>query len=203
MAETKVITATAGAVTLSDQPTVQFVAGTARKLGFTLQPTKLIAGTFFLPPVQVSIEDGAGNPVTGTMAPITIPLNSTDPNAVLKGTLTAMATNGVATFPNLSIEEAGTGYTLTAMAPELTQATSAMFDVVMGPETRLAFQVPPADVQAGQPFASPVTVEVQDAYGNVVTTAMDAITIALGFSIGRRTVRYGDRQRVSRYRDVP
>jgi hypothetical protein len=40
-----------------------------------------------------------------------------------------MAVNGVATFPNLSINNAGTGYTLVAVSPGLTGATSLPFDI--------------------------------------------------------------------------
>ncbi len=39
--------------------------------------------------------------------------------------------NGVATFPNLSLDQAGMGYTLQASASGLTAATSSPFNVTV------------------------------------------------------------------------
>jgi hypothetical protein len=63
---------------------------------------------------------------------------------VLSGTISVSATcdssGCVAEFPDLSIDRAGTAYTLVASAGGLSGATSAGFDVVApGPE-RIAFQ---------------------------------------------------------------
>ncbi len=51
------------------------------------------------------------------------------PGGTLSGTLTVASARGVATFSNLSVNNAGTGYTLTAAAPLLTSATSAAFNI--------------------------------------------------------------------------
>jgi hypothetical protein len=50
-------------------------------------------------------------------------------SSTLSGTLTRAAVNGVATFDNLELNRAGTGYTLRATASGLTAATSTAFRV--------------------------------------------------------------------------
>ena len=58
-----------------------------------------------------------GNTVTGTAQNVTLAIqNNAGPGGVLSGTPTVAVntTTGVATFSGLSINKAGTGYTLTA-----------------------------------------------------------------------------------------
>ncbi len=53
----------------------------------------------------------------------------TNPGGTLLGTRSTFAVAGLATFPDLSIDRAGTGYTLTAASTDMTGATSDAFDV--------------------------------------------------------------------------
>jgi hypothetical protein len=63
----------------------------------------------------------------------------TNPAAgTLSGTVTLSAVAGVATFSGLSINKAGTGYTLTAASPGLTGATSSTITISPAP-TKLTF----------------------------------------------------------------
>ena len=78
------------------------------------------------------------------------------------------AVNGVATFSNLSINNAGTGYTLTASDGALTGVTSTAFNLAGAP-AQLAFGQPPHQFAAGASISPAVTVLVQDASGNTVT----------------------------------
>ena len=55
--------------------------------------------------------------------------NTGTPGAALSGQLIVNAENGIATFNNLRINQAGTGYTLTATAPGLTSVTTDPFSV--------------------------------------------------------------------------
>ena len=78
--------------------------------------------------MQVSIEDANGNVVTGNTSTVTLTLSS-GTFASGSNTATAVASGGVATFGSLSINTAGTGYTLTATDGSLTGATSSSFNV--------------------------------------------------------------------------
>ena len=62
----------------------------------------------------MSVEDANGNLVTTDTSSVTIAIGTNPGSGTLGGTLTVAAVNGVATFSNLSINKAGTGYTLTA-----------------------------------------------------------------------------------------
>ena len=57
--------------------------------------------------------------------PVSIALAAHPGGATLGGTLTVNAVGGVATFGDLSVDKAGTGYTLRATAAGLPAATSA------------------------------------------------------------------------------
>ena len=79
-------------------------------------------------PVTVRLVDSNGVLVTTSSASVTVALGSNPGGATLGGTTTVAAVNGVATFPNLTINQPGVGYTLIASSPSLTSATSSAFD---------------------------------------------------------------------------
>jgi len=68
--------------------------------------------------------------VTTATTSITVAIGTNPASGTLSGTTTVAAVSGVATFSHLSIDKAGTGYTLTASATGLTGVTSSAFDVV-------------------------------------------------------------------------
>src|SRR5882672_3685739 len=56
------------------------------------------------------------------------------------------------------------------------------------PASKLAFTVPPTNPAGAQLITPPVQVTVQDASGNTVTSATDAVTLALGANPGAGTL---------------
>ena len=155
------------------------------KLAFTVPPSNVAVGASIAPPVQVSVEDTNGNVVTSATNAVTIAIgNNAGPGGVLSGTLTVAPVNGVVTFSNLSINKAGTGYTLTAAATGLTGATSSAFNVTAAVPTKLAFTVQPSNVAVNASITPPVQVSVEDALGNLIATATNAVTIAIGNNAG-------------------
>ena len=112
----------------SNSRVVEFAPVGASKVAFTTQPSNVAAGSNITPAVQVSIEDTNGNVVTGDTSTVTLTLSS-GTFASGSNTATAVASGGVATFGSLSINTAGTGYTLTASDGSLTGATSSSFSV--------------------------------------------------------------------------
>jgi hypothetical protein len=78
------------------------------------QPTDTSAGQT-ISPVIVEVVDAFGNVETDDNSDtITLSLGSNPSGGTLSGTLTLTVVNGVATFGDLSIDLAGTGYTLHA-----------------------------------------------------------------------------------------
>ncbi|MEI7831871.1 MAG: Ig-like domain-containing protein [bacterium] len=80
------------------------------------------------PSVIVRIKDADGNTVAATNA-IKVAIGSNPSNGTISGTLTVNAVNGSATFSDLTIDNAGTGYTLHATADGLKAGDSNAFDV--------------------------------------------------------------------------
>jgi hypothetical protein len=121
--------ATDGSLTSATSSTFNITVGPAAQLVFTQQPSNSTPGTAFATQPVVTIEDAGGNTVsdTGTVA-LAIGIN---PGG---GTLTCTnntvnAVAGVATFASCRINNAGTGYTLTASRAGLTQAVSSPFSI--------------------------------------------------------------------------
>lgn len=111
------------AVTLT--PVVPLPTGAT--LSFSAPPVDSLAKAT-MAPVRVSVLDGAGAIVGDANAPITLALGNA-PGATLAGTLTVDAVAGVATFADLSIDVAGSGYTLSASSPGAGSVTSGPFNV--------------------------------------------------------------------------
>jgi subtilase family serine protease len=163
------------------------VINPASKLVFIVQPANTNTGAPIIPAVQVAIEDVNGNFVTGAINTVTIAIGTNPGGGTLGGTLTASPVNGVATFPNLSVSAAGTGYTLTAAATGLTGATSSAFNVITT-AAKLAFVVQPANSFTGKSIAPAVQVAIQDVNGNIVGGATTPVTIVIGTNPGPGTL---------------
>ncbi len=166
-----------GSLTAATSTSFAITPGAATKLAFITQPpASSQSGTAF--GATVTVQDAAGNTVTGSSASISLTLSGGTPGATLSGTTTLNASNGVATFSGLSVDKVGSGYQLNAASTSLTGATSSAFAITPGAATKLAFTAqPPASSQSGAAFGATVT--VQDAAGNTVTGSTASIGLTL------------------------
>ena len=133
---TNLLTASISGTGVTGNPAV-FTAtgqvGTADKLVFVTQPSNVNINSAIAPPVAVQVQDAVGN-VVNSSAQVVITLDNNPTNATLTGTTTVNASGGTASFSNLKINKAGSGYTLTATSPSgLIGATSAAFNVTNPP----------------------------------------------------------------------
>ena len=105
----------------------------ATHLIFTTQPSDAAPGTRITPPVQVAAVDDQDQIVTGFRGTISIAIGrdgSLLGPAQLSGTTNDVSlVNGVATFPDLSIDRAGIDYTLVARNAQPWSVTSESFNV--------------------------------------------------------------------------
>jgi len=179
------LTASASGLAGATSNTFNITVGSASKLGFLVQPSNGSGGST-LPSVQVEVRDLGGNRVPSASNSITLSIGTNPgPNAALTGGGATPASGGVAAFSSLSIDSAGTGYTLVATATGLTMATSNAFNIAVGPASKLGFlQQPPSNTNGGAVMSPAMTVEVRDAGGNRVTTANNSITLAIGNNVG-------------------
>ena len=112
----------------------------ADHVSFGQGPTDVQVASPITPAVTVLVQDASGNTVTSSTAAITLAIGTNPSGGVLSGTsncpagpgtVCQSAVGGVATFADLSIDTAGTGYTLGASSPGLTGATSGAFNVLV------------------------------------------------------------------------
>lgn len=103
----------------------------ASTLVITSQPTDEQVNVNISPAIQVAVRNSAGQTISTSTATINVQLTPATgtPGATLQGTTQQIASNGVALFNNLSINTAGTGYTLTFSAVGLAPAVSQPFAI--------------------------------------------------------------------------
>jgi hypothetical protein len=125
--------ASSGGCTSSSPCFLAFAAG-GQPAGTTVNTT--ITSSFDTPPpgagpVQVEVVDGSGNLVGNAKASITIAITSTaNPGSgKLSGTKTVSTSGGVASFSDLSINQPGVGYRLTATSRGLGSVDSGHFTI--------------------------------------------------------------------------
>ncbi len=169
-----VVIANCGDSTTSNPPATQLV--------FTGQPTSATAGNAISPDVVVTALDADGK-AADFGGDVTISIDPGTGTAPVLGA-TVKASNGVATFKNLVIQKAGTGYMLVASATGLTPApSSSAFDINHGPAFKLAVTTQPSTSAAnGAVFIQQPAVQLQDQFGNQVSTSGIGVaaTIATG-----------------------
>ncbi len=129
-------------------PPFDILTGAANHLVFLTGPTNRVVGEKFSPALQVQVQDAGGNPVILASGSITLTSSTT---GTLSGTSTATPFLGTATFSNLAINKAGTGYTLTALSSGVNSQTSAAFDVLQaGTTTAITSKSPAGTSVVGQ-----------------------------------------------------
>jgi len=155
-------------------PSFDILPGEANRLVFLTAPTDRQVGEKFSPGLQVQVQDAGGNPVLLATGQITITSSVT---GTLSGSATATPILGTATFNNLAINEAGTGYTLTALASGVSSITSDPFDVAKAGTTIAITSKNPAG---------------NSVFGQVVTFNYDVNIVAPGAGSLTGTVTVSD-----------
>jgi hypothetical protein len=101
-------------------------------LAFSVQPHRTFPLSNITPAVEVKAVDDVGNVLTSFNGPVTIAIGHNGGlllPGTLSGTKTVTAVNGVADFPDLSIDQLGNGYTLVVSAAGTTGAESVPFNI--------------------------------------------------------------------------
>jgi CSLREA domain-containing protein len=136
----------------------------ATGLTFKVQPSTAIAGLAITPAVEVQIVDETGT-AAAVERQVTIALGANPTGATFSGTMSvASSPQGVATFGDLAVSKAGSGYTLVASA----DAGSVISNAFTVQDTPTQFEVTaPANATLGTSFN--FTVTVRDTAANQVT----------------------------------
>lgn len=147
-------------------------------------PAKIAEGGTF-PPIVVSGRGTNNATSVDFSGPVTLRLvgavqaQGLPAGVVLSGTLTQNAVNGLATFPGLSVNLAGT-YRLEATSPNLNQTFSQEFEVTAPAGAQRALSVTTAVPTLTAPADLPeVRVSLLDNSGNLVTDVPTEVTLSL------------------------
>src|SRR6059058_4064826 len=163
--------------------------GAATQLEFTVEPTTATAGTALAQALQVRALDAAENLVPTFTGNVTVAFGGTSgEGSTLGGTTTVAAVNGVATFGEITVNQTGTGYWLSASATGLARASSSAFDVTAGAATQLVFSTEPRTTVADHQISPAVKVRALDALGNPAPSFTGSVRIAPGNNPGGATL---------------
>src|SRR5437762_5235344 len=162
-------------------------AGVATQLAFGTEPGTTVANRQISPAVKVRALDAFGNVATGFSDAVDIARRSNTGGSTLSGMTPVAAVSGVATF-FVSLNKAGTGYTLTASASGFAPATSTAHDNASGTATQLAFTVQPPNPVAGAAISPASQVPALDPPRNPVPSFTGSVTVALGTNPGGSTL---------------
>ena len=158
-------------------------------------PASVTAGSAF--GLTVEAEDSSGNLVSSFNGTVTVALANNPGGATLGGTLTATASNGVATFSGFIAHHGRVRLHARCLRerPRRGRHQRDHRDARGAPASGDHRQQPPASVTAGSGFGLQATIE--DTYGNVVTADSNIVTRGAGQQPGRRNARrhtLGDRE---------
>ncbi len=149
-------------------------AAAASQLILAQQPVASTVAGSPIGPLIVDVDDRFGNVVTTNATGLSVVASG---NASIVGNKSKTATSGVANFSGLSINTAGS-YTFTVTDGTLVPVTTSSFLVTAGIASKLVVvQQPPGSASAGQSFG-PVTVNVEDSFGNLVSANASKISVA-------------------------
>ncbi|HVS88720.1 MAG TPA: kelch repeat-containing protein [Candidatus Acidoferrum sp.] len=149
------------------------IAPVGASLSFLVQPSNGVATLPIFPAVQVRAADGVGRGIAGLT--ITLGFGANPGGATLSGSTAVTNLAGIATFTNLTVSNAGNGYTLVASILNFTGATSNAFNIVPLGVTITNIPNSKVLVTAGQPVTPPPQWRVTDSRG----TPMPNVTVTL------------------------
>src|SRR5436190_4700817 len=125
-------------------PKLSPVAAVQVRLTFDVQPSNTEPGSAITPAVQVALRDlGTGALATEITNRIKVGIGTNPGEATLGSDTIQFPSNGIATFANLRINNAGTGYTLVADALSSTFTGDSLIHT---PATSTAFDIGGADL---------------------------------------------------------
>jgi adhesin/invasin len=128
----------------------------------------------------VRVVDGLGNTLTDFPGSVTAVLSTRPAGADLDGDTVEPFQNGVATFDDLRIDLAGTGFRLGFTAPGAVGAVSSSFSVLSGEASpsQSTIVASPTAIAADGTSTSTITVQLRDADGFPLSSGGDDVTLS-------------------------
>jgi hypothetical protein len=153
----------------------------ATRLVFAQQPASAVAGAT-IAPVKVAMVDAQGNTLTSFTGNVHVDIApyANSAGGALGGSQDVSATAGIATFSDLRITKAGSGYRLQATGDGVAPVVSWSFGINPGPGHHPRFLVQPSNTAPNRAIAPPVQVAILDVYNNVATSYSYVVYCLMG-----------------------
>jgi hypothetical protein len=145
------------------------------KLVFLMEPANTTAGTILTPAPAVAFEDASGRVIATASGPVTLQLGSNPGGGTLSGLTTVSAGNGVATFPGLTINNAGTGYTLAEVSAGVPRTASTPFNVAA--PLAISITLASSSIYTGSAATGTLTLNLASSRARTVTITSSAPTM--------------------------
>ena len=150
----------------------------ADHLGDIYVPTG-IAGQSFPVPVRVAVIDILGDTARTYAGSVTLAFQLNPGGDSLRGTRTRPAVGGLATFDDLFLVRADSGYMLQATAPGVAPGYSPLFTIRGATPVRLGFVGFPESGLANFPFQDTIAVAGIDSFGNISSAQQSPVQLSL------------------------
>jgi hypothetical protein len=182
------LTATSNGLTAAVSDPFEITPAAGAKIFFSNRIAGGPAGSALTAQPVVTVVDLYGNIATGSTTEVSLSLIPTDtlaatlgPQAILSGVTKVKAVNGVVNFKGLSINKAGR-YILMATTSGMAAVASGFFDITPAAAAKLVFSTQPVNSAAGAALTvnpPAIAVDVQDNYGNIVTSSTAEVSISI------------------------
>jgi adhesin/invasin len=135
-------------------------------------------GGVYASPLKALVQDAYLNPIQGASVTFTAP--GTGPSVAFGGSPTVIAdANGLATSPAMTAKGVLGSFQVTASAVGASAPTAFNLTNLAATAEKLSFIQQPKDTAAGVSITPPVTVQLEDSFGNAVHTAGVAVALEL------------------------
>ncbi len=179
-AATRLVARSSG-LTGAESTPIRVGHGVAAQLVFLTQPDSAVAGRP-LPALRVQVRDVGGNRVLSASGPVTVAIATGPTGASVTGTATADLSSGEASFNDVRLPRAGTGYTLTASLvgeAGIRSPVTRVFATAPAAPASLAFLSEPTASTVGFPVTPAIRVAIVDEFANIVGSASTPVTLDL------------------------
>jgi len=173
--------ATAGSLVI-DSPVFDAVPTPLDHMALVRAPSSIIAGTVFTPSIRVAVFDLSWDTATNFTGQVTVDLQTNPGGDSLRGTLTRAAVAGVATFDDLMLTRADSGYLLRAQSSGLPDAFGPPFAIRGSAPIALEFIGQPVGAPANGQFYVTPSVAALDSFGNVTRAFAGFVDLAIGLN---------------------
>lgn len=176
----KILRATSGTLSSADSDVFSIAAGGPSRLCFTNQPGNSLAGNSLTAQPVVVVGDTLCGTVVSATGTVSLAISSG--TGSLLGTVEAPVISGVAAFSGLSVDLIGTknlGANYSGPLPGIAGATSNAFIISAGAANKLVYISQPSSGTAAVALSQQPSIQIQDFYGNVVSSSA-SVTLSLG-----------------------